>query len=167
MKFALHAAAQARRAEEPGSIPAAYGIDTQRESANAGAFADPEAAAIESWGRQATFASGFGGGLAELDPTAAPARCPQPRSAARSTASAGVVELASVFLSALADPLGTAWRKFQATRRTREVARELRHLGDRQLRDIGLDRSQVFSAAAEREAIVFDCSYRLPSYRLI
>jgi uncharacterized protein YjiS (DUF1127 family) len=139
--------AAARRPAADAAALAPAHLQATRTSANAAVFAAGPTAAdgaevIEAWARQASFASGFGGGLAEVDTApAAPA-------AERSRAAPALLQRALRDLTQRIQ----AWLAEQRTvMRARQTARELAELDEHQLRDIGLSRSELLSAAFECE----------------
>lgn len=139
---------------DAAATPAAR-IDTARSSANAAVFSG-DAAAIEAWARRASFASGFGGGLAEdVQSTPVPTAIPRPPVARLRMTMQRAVERLRDWLTAVG-----------AAMRARETARQLAELDDRQLRDIGLSRSEILSAALESERAVAEHTARVHTQRV-
>lgn len=100
---------------------------------------------LDAWARHTFASNGFGdAGNASYWPTSA-----ELYRAARARRSFGIGEI----LAAMALAIGDAARRTCATYRQWRVAAETRHvlqqLGDRELKDLGLDRSEVASVAAE------------------
>jgi uncharacterized protein YjiS (DUF1127 family) len=131
-------------------------------SANAAVFVANSGDVIEAWARQATFASGFGGGTAE-DLRALSTRVHQ--RAVRTTAR-HAPELARVALRQLRARIAAWWSEQCAVARAHATARELAELDDRQLHDIGLSRGEILSAALENERRIADVAMRVNTQRL-
>ncbi len=140
-------------------------VDIVQPSANASVFTDDHDV-IEAWARQASFASGFGGGLGEIDSAPASASASAPASAT-ATPAATVWPLASLQAAKRVMHRLRAWlRELRASLRAQATARQLAELDDRQLRDIGISRSEILSAALESERAVAQYSARVHTQRV-
>ncbi len=148
-----HPAALPRRPAPAAAAAPIARRDTVDDCANAPVFAD-DANVIEAWARQASFASGFGGGLAEVE-SAPAAAAPSHRP----------LDRLQQALRRLMQGLNRWLAEQRADLRARETARQLAELDDRQLRDIGLSRSEILSAALESERTVAQYSARVHAQR--
>ncbi len=155
----LRPQAPARRPAAAASITTRQTPQLEQTSANAPVFTAASdidrSDVIEAWARQASYASGFGGGLAEVDiaPAAPAAARQQPSYALRR------------ILHIVAERIRAWLVEQRAVMRARATARDLAELDERQLRDIGISRSEILSVALESERAVNRSTARMQTQR--
>jgi len=121
---------------------------------NDATYEDPAISDTEAWARHALAANGFGDGAEVGDdaiPDAASARPPDYElyHAARAHCSFTLGEIIVALMQALAAFARQSLARHRQRRRARSTYDALRQLDDRTLRDLGFDRSEITSVAAE------------------
>lgn len=121
---------------------------------NDATYEDPAISDTEAWARHALAANGFGDGAEVGDDAIPDAASARPTNyalyhAARTHRSFTLREIIVALMQALAAFARQSLARHRQRRRARSTYDALRQLDDRTLRDLGFDRSEIRSVAAE------------------
>ena len=118
-------------------------------ASNDGAYATDRAAELDGWARRAATANGFGDARADAQVMPQGPDAYQLTLEARSERSASLAAILATLAAAVASAVRRLHASWSMARSARATYRALRQLDVRTLHDLGLDRSEMRSVAAE------------------
>ena len=118
-------------------------------ASNDGAYATNRAAELDGWARRAATANGFGDARADAQVMPQGPDAYRLTLEARSARSASLAAIVATLAAAVASAVRRLHASWSMARSARATYRALRELDARTLHDLGLDRSEMRSLAAE------------------
>ena len=118
-------------------------------ASNDGAYATDRAAELDGWARRAATANGFGDARADAQVMPQGPDAYRLTLEARSERSASLAAIVATLAAAVASAVRRLHASWSMARSARATYRALRQLDARTLHDLGLDRSEMRSLAAE------------------